>query len=150
MKVLLKLRDNQGVNVKKSPHRAKHQVRKAVRKAQRATSLTRKDKTKRAQAKQIQELNDKIELKDGWKAENAQKHLEILNLFKRQVESSYLKDKPHHSKRSGPGTIQGEGPYNQFHHHMGQQLHKRASLSMEKSKDIGRKYIKNQKYKKAA
>ncbi len=139
-----------GIFMKNSPHRAKHQVEKAVRQANKAHQAPQNNSAASKQAEIAKVHNQIRRYEDHLKLENSKTSLQVLNIFKKYLERARYRDKPHQSRRTSKGVITDEGPVNQFHPHIGYGDHSKNLSGMEKSRDIGRKHLKNQDYRKAA
>ncbi len=132
-------------------HKAKHQVEKAVRQAKKTHPLPHQKTSSLNKQAEVAKAHNKIRrYEDHLKLENSKISLEMLKLFKKHLEHSRTAAKPHQSKRTAPGVLEREGPFNQFHSQFGYSTHTRDLLGMAKSQSIGRKFLKNQNYKKAA
>jgi hypothetical protein len=122
------------------PHRTKKIQMKALRQFSQIDISTKKDKEAikvDSSCKFLKSFHKKIAI-------------EMLRDWKKTVEHVHLKNKPHHSKRTTPGSVDAQNPEVITGNH---NIDKRTKLfhkgDIVKSADLGRKYLRNS-YKKAA
>ncbi|MCH9621605.1 MAG: hypothetical protein S4CHLAM20_10290 [Chlamydiia bacterium] len=120
------------------PNRLKKLKNKALRKFSQID--VKKDKYKNTTFQRIYDI----------KPFNAQNAKEMLKDFKKQVEHVHLKNKPHHHKRTTPGSMDAENPYTKTgHENMNKTMKTWQKGSTQKSSDLSKKYFKTT-WKKAA
>jgi hypothetical protein len=128
--------------MKNSPHRHKHQLKKALRKASHINVNSQKDKTKEREGK-FTEYNNRRGDNKHLSPLNMQTVKEIFNLYKHNLERARLIDKAH-AKRSSPGIVDKNTPQT----HQNQQNPKVYTLRTHqgslKTDKIGRKILKSQ------
>ncbi|MCH9617817.1 MAG: hypothetical protein SP4CHLAM5_11600 [Chlamydiia bacterium] len=119
------------------PHRNKKLMKKALRKAAQI------DTSKKNSPKKYHHLFD---LKPFH--QNTAK--EMLYNWKKEVEHIHLKNKPHHHKRTTPGSVDAENPLTISGHSINDKTMKTGlKTDIQKAADMGRKYL-GYHYKKAA
>lgn len=122
------------------PHRLKKMKMKALRK------FSKIDVSKKATHETIKTHNNMLLLKPF----NKKTASEMLKAYKKTIEHIHLKNKPHHHKRTTPGTVDEEAPQTIIrHHNIDKSMKKWHKGDIQKSAEIGRKFI-HSSWKKAA
>lgn len=121
------------------PHRIKKLQQKELRKAAQVETSKKNRYTK----KDSENLFD-------LKPFHLEKAKDMLYSWKKEVEHIHLKNKPHHHKRTTPGSVDAENPLTISGHSINNKFMKKEKKSdIQKASDIGRKYLHNN-YKRAA
>lgn len=121
------------------PHRIKKLQQKALRKA--AQLDVSKNRNKEAY---------KAHMVSNLKPFNMTTAKEMLMFFKKDIQHIHLKHKPHHSKRTTPGSVDAENPQVMTGHDIhDRSMKKWHAGDTQKSADFGRKHFQ-QSWKKAA
>jgi len=75
----------------------------------------------------------------------------MIQSFKKEVEHIHLKHKPHHHKRTSPGSLDSDNPHTMTgHENMDKTMRVWKKAAAQKSSDLSKKYFKRDSWKKAA
>jgi hypothetical protein len=121
------------------PHRNKKIMKKALRKAAQVDTLKKSTATKGTPVNLFQ-----------LKPFNPETARDMLHSWKTEVEHIHLKNKPHHHKRTTPGSVDAENPLTISGHSINDKSMKtHQKTDIQKSNDLARKFLRNN-HKKAA
>lgn len=135
--------------MKNSPHRAKHQVNKAVRQSKSTHPLPQKRSPEKKTQDIMLKRNWLVMLEDHLKPVNKARSEEILVFFKKHFERVRHLG-PRHSKRANPGMVEGDVPFTHIHHHKSFVTERHNDHGLAKSRAVARKAIKSHKFRKVA
>lgn len=75
----------------------------------------------------------------------------MIQNFKKEVEHVHLKNKPHHHKRTTPGSVDADNPMTKTGHETIDKTMKNwQKKATQKSSDLSKKYFDNSSFRKAA
>ena len=136
--------------MKNSPHRHKHQVKKALRQASHIVLNPKKD-TIHEREEKFTEYNGRRRSNERLNPLDIKTVKEIFNIYKHHLERARLVDKAH-SKRSTPGMIEGDKPQTQTNQHNPKIYTLRTHQGSLKTEKIARSVLrgKNAPHREAA